>query len=809
MSRFLKSLVVWGLMLGLAGLFGVGWGEEKKKKPEKEVPPPATSKEAPVPPKPKKEVVPKSTKQPAGTTGDVKKKPGEVQLPPKKPPVDNPKLNPKLIDPKIVIPGNTTPPAGGDVKKGKGSGNAPIIIPNQPKVQTPVVEGKKGTVGSLKPQPGTLNLPKPQSSDPKGQGSVGKPKIVLKPKVGVPAFGGKGTFSPVNPQGKVGLNPQVETPGTPRTGDVKTMKLANSPVKLKPILVPKNGLMLRGNLGTGLVPQTFPQKSDDGKVLQLKPDDTPESSERLDKVKGLIAQDQKAAAERERVIRGLFGASKAKKGSVAEIMPLGLTEEQAAKWRKERGIPDTPDATILPLGTDNDKQKPGAEILALGTDDSKGTAATLLQFSERKQMRLALQKLKGSPELRAELGLQQLNLDKIGGVHQERLANLDNFAHWKNSEVGLKLGLAKQFEFQRQGDLSWRLSLSQNLLSAGGWAQHRHFGILSPTYTTSAFSIWYAGGGPYPMHCWSPHWSPWVDWCWWDVCPVFYDPRPYHCIPIVYDPCLPWVHYHYPVWQPLPFVVCGTWIDVPPVVISSGLDVQLLAVRFVDNGHPEQNKGPRYRIWAINHSPVPIEVPFNVTLLASNDQVPTDALPQAGITVPWMDRGETHVFDIRLPLAANQLGLTPKGQRVPFKYLHVLVDSHQQIPEMFENNNGAVVARRDILPVDPAAFSTDQTAAIPDSLLSIAGEGFGPEPGEVIVSIDGQQVPAEIYGWCDWGIQFAVPNFELVEAMEAEVLVVRGDGAVSNPLTVLFSPEELIETASAEEAPLPEAPLPE
>jgi hypothetical protein len=169
-----------------------------------------------------------------------------------------------------------------------------------------------------------------------------------------------------------------------------------------------------------------------------------------------------------------------------------------------------------------------------------------------------------------------------------------------------------------------------------------------------------------------------------------------------------------------------------------------------------------------------------------------------------MDIGETQVLDVRLPLAANRLGITSQGYRVPFNYLHVLVDSHQQIPETFEDNNGAVLLRRDILPVDPAAFSTDRTAAEPNSLLTIAGEGLGPEPGQVIVSVYGQQVQAEIHGWYDLGIRFAVPNFELPQPVEAEVLVVRGDSAVANPLTLQLAPHEAFE----ETADIPESPIP-
>ena len=434
---------------------------------------------------------------------------------------------------------------------------------------------------------------------------------------------------------------------------------------------------------------------------------------------------------------------------------------------------------------------------------------SLLQAKNRDDLNRELKAFKiaenESPRPQDRLGSNHLNLDKISGVYQERLANPDNFQHWQQSNVGQKLDLQQQFALQNQGDISRRMNLSNNLVNAGGWAQHRQHGVIAAGFTAGAFSMWYAGGGCYPSHCWCPTWSPWVDWSYWGTCPILYDPRPYYCIPIVYGPCVPWVYYDYPVWMPLPLVSCGTWIDVSPVVVPVGYDLQLLAVRFVDNGHPEQNLGPRYRVWVRNNSPVQIVTPFSVLMLASNEQTPTVELPQMGVVVPSMDIGETQALDIRLPLAANRLGVTPEGYRVPFTYLHVLVDSHQQIPETFEDNNGAVLLRTDILPVDPAAFSTDLTAAAPESLLTIAGEGFGPEPGQVIVSVYGQQVQAEIHGWYDLGIQFTVPNFELTQSVDAEVLVVRGDKAVSNPLTVRLAPKALLEEA----ATFPGSPIPD
>lgn len=142
---------------------------------------------------------------------------------------------------------------------------------------------------------------------------------------------------------------------------------------------------------------------------------------------------------------------------------------------------------------------------------------------------------------------------------------------------------------------------------------------------------------------------------------------------------------------------------------------------------------------------------------------------------------------------------------MPFNYLHVLVDSHQQIAESYEDNNGAVISRIEILPVDPAAFSTDQTAAAPGATLTIAGEGFGPEPGQVVISIGDFQTQAEIQGWYDLGIRFTVPNYVLTGAVDAEVLVVRGDGAASNPLDVQLAPQSMLGSVQD----IPGAPIPD
>ncbi|MEK6257453.1 MAG: hypothetical protein AABP62_02440 [Planctomycetota bacterium] len=679
--------------------------------------------------------------------------------------------------PKAVVP-STQPQVGKStgtplqpVQPNKGGNTAPAGRPAVGSGVPGIPGGTSGAgAGTKVNPPGAVGRPpvgnNPATVKPGGSTIPGGQKIeTAKPstgislpagvgKVGTPPGGqgvnvGKGTGSPAgSPTGVVG----GAVPGT-----------KSSVGKPKISVEPNTGRQTLGEKGGSL---PFDPKG----TVKLNPQPEPPGKPRTG-AQGILSLDGREKTKPLAV---------SKNGSLTLASPKGGA---AQKDDKVRGI----------IGADKQREP------------LKGEAAKLMQVKKRDDLTRELKKLQESPDRNAHPELKHLNLDKISGVHQERLAKLDHFEHWQNSNAGQKLGLQQQFAMQRQGDLSRRMNLSQNLVNAGGWTKHRQHGVIAAGFTTGAFSMWYAGGGCYPTHSWCPTWSPWVNWSYWDTCPILYDPRPYYCIPVVYDPCLPWVYYNYPVWNPLPVVVCGTWIDVSPVVVTTGQDVQLLAVRFVDNGHPEQNQGPRYRVWARNNSPVQIVNPFSVLLLASNEQTPTVELPQSGVVIPSMDIGETQVLDIRLPLAANRLGTTPEGHRVPFTYLHTLVDSHQQIPEAFEDNNGFVLLRKDILPVDPAAFSTDLTASTPEGLLTVAGEGFGPEPGQVIVSVYGQQVQAEIHGWYDLGIRFTVPNFELTQPVDAEVLVVRGDSAVSNPLTVRLAPKELIEEAAA----FPDSPIPD
>lgn len=363
--------------------------------------------------------------------------------------------------------------------------------------------------------------------------------------------------------------------------------------------------------------------------------------------------------------------------------------------------------------------------------------------------------------------------------------------------VAREVRLNEQYHMAEKGDVARRLGMHarthgmQNHGAAGH--KYHHKGHLSPNYTHNCIRLKYWGPGYYPSHCWYPKWTHWVDWSWHFHCGSPFDPRPIHCRPVIYTAAPAWVYWEHPIWHSLPLASSGTWVDVPPVAVHNRDDLQLLAVRFVDPGHPEEKLGPRYRVWIRNNGDQARTQPFNVVLLASVDGRPTEDSPQAGVRVEGIEPGDVQSMDIRLPIEALDMARDHgRDDPIPFGTLHVIVDADREIREVFESNNGADLTRQDILPVDPAAFELDPAAAPADGQVSLAGEGFGPQPGQVLVHLGNIEMQAEILGWYDLGVQLRLPNLPLAGPTEANLIVIRADGAAANPLKVTVWPAELV-----------------
>jgi hypothetical protein len=381
--------------------------------------------------------------------------------------------------------------------------------------------------------------------------------------------------------------------------------------------------------------------------------------------------------------------------------------------------------------------------------------------------------------------------------------------HVTKGETAQKLKLNEQFKMLQQGDVARRLELEKhvhnmhpagvvsatNIHNAGNvhLFDHGHayyHGWVSPRYADHCFKYHYWGPAFFAGECWYPSWNPWVSWSWNVHCRPIWDPRPIWCRPVIYEPCPVWAYYEVPVWQPLPVAACGTWVDVPPAAVpQADYNLQLLAVRFVDPGHPEEKLGPRYRVWFRNNSAHAIAQPFNVVLLASNgDQLAANS-PQAGVRVIAVEAGDTQSVDVRLPVDVYAMGDQRQGNPVPYSTLHVLVDADREVPETNRVDNGVRLAQAEILPVDPAAFEAQPQQAAPGGEILLAGEGFGPQPGQVLVHMGGLELEGEIRGWYDLGARVALPQLPLAAPAEAELIVVRGDGAAANPLKIVVDPK--------------------
>jgi hypothetical protein len=387
-----------------------------------------------------------------------------------------------------------------------------------------------------------------------------------------------------------------------------------------------------------------------------------------------------------------------------------------------------------------------------------------------------------------------------------------------------KLKLGDQYRMMQQGDVARRMGLHNHALNVGKGNMlgpphpghtpplknvadfyvsrpYYHHGPISPHYAQSCFNFFYSGPGFFAGLCWYPHWHPWVAWSWNYYCHPFWDPRPIWCRPVIYVPYYDWVYWETPVWAPLPLAACGTWVDVQhPVVAEAQYDLQVLAVRFVDPGHPEENLGPRYRIWFRNNSDQAITKPFNLMLFAGNDNKMTADLPHAGVRITSIEAGDTQSVDVRLPISVAAMSRDAAGNPAPFEVLHVLLDSDREIEDITRTNNGAKIPRDEVLPVDPAAFEVDPSTLPVGNELVLAGEGFGPAPGQVLIQVAGQELQAEILGWYDLGVRIGVPQIDLKAPTPADVIVVRGDGAAANPIKITLLPGP----AGPETIPAPE-----
>jgi hypothetical protein len=135
-----------------------------------------------------------------------------------------------------------------------------------------------------------------------------------------------------------------------------------------------------------------------------------------------------------------------------------------------------------------------------------------------------------------------------------------------------------------------------------------------------------------------------------------------------------------------------------------------------------------------------------------------------------------------LPVQANDVNLAT---------IHVLVDSHREIAEVFEDNNGIVLPRGEVMSVDPALLATDVQTAVPGAEINVAGEGLGVAAGQVIVKLAGLDLAAEVVGWSELGLRIKLPALQIASPVDAQIIAIRADGKQINPLPLKVVPGQV------------------
>ena len=126
------------------------------------------------------------------------------------------------------------------------------------------------------------------------------------------------------------------------------------------------------------------------------------------------------------------------------------------------------------------------------------------------------------------------------------------------------------------------------------------------------------------------------------------------------------------------------------------VDLRIEYVELVDPGNPEQEFGPKYRMWIVNRGAAPVTQPFDVALLASNEPAPSEESPYGAKRVASIGAGERLTVELRLPTEVMQMGVDEEGQPTPFTYLFAAVDVQQVLKETDEENNALALARSDV-----------------------------------------------------------------------------------------------------------------
>lgn len=138
--------------------------------------------------------------------------------------------------------------------------------------------------------------------------------------------------------------------------------------------------------------------------------------------------------------------------------------------------------------------------------------------------------------------------------------------------------------------------------------------------------------------------------------------------------------------------VASSPAQATPAPTKDALDVELIAVRLVEEGSLSRKTGPRYRLFYRNAGNV--EVPrFHATVAVDIGEKVTEKAEVVTVEAVGLKPGKTQTVDVRLPVEVLTMGIDYEGHPAAFNALVALIDSDDDLAETNEENNILVLSR--------------------------------------------------------------------------------------------------------------------
>ncbi|MFO0900424.1 MAG: hypothetical protein U0836_23565 [Pirellulales bacterium] len=200
-------------------------------------------------------------------------------------------------------------------------------------------------------------------------------------------------------------------------------------------------------------------------------------------------------------------------------------------------------------------------------------------------------------------------------------------------------------------------------------------------------------------------------WCGWNN---WYNPWCYRPYCYNYNSCYGYPYYcGYPVYNSYPvynntvtYVTPAQPVATEPAPQLPLADLLLTDLRLMDPGNGT-DLGPRFLLTIANQGPS-VSPPFQAGIAAAVSQEQLGSAVKAAAQVGPIQTGQTTTVEIRLPVQV--LGLPSPNGPTLFGVLGVSLDELNQVDELDEQNNGALVSRDQIQPLQAAPAPQGPTA---------------------------------------------------------------------------------------------------